>query len=58
MRSLMAIARNRDLEVIEGQVLRKTEKMLELTRSLNFRIESDAEDSSIKRGAAKLHSFS
>ena len=57
MRSLMAVARDRDLEIIEGQVLSDNKKMLELMRSLDFDIENDAEDSSIKHVVAKLHTF-
>ena len=57
MRRLMEVARDRDLEIIEGQVLSDNKKMLELMRSLNFSIESDAEDNSIKLVSAKLHTF-
>jgi acetyltransferase len=55
MQKLMEIARDRDLERMEGQVLANNFKMLDLMRSLNFQIGSDPEDSSIKQVEAQLH---
>jgi acetyltransferase len=55
MRNLMEIARDRELEVMEGQVLSDNKRMLELMKSLKFRIETDPEDSAIKRVVAQLH---
>ena len=56
MRNLMEVARDRDLEIMEGQVLRNNKKMLELMKSLDFKIETDPEDKAIKHVVAKLHS--
>jgi len=56
MRNLMEIARDRELETMEGQVLSDNKKMLELMASLNFRSEVDPEDSSIRHVVAQLHS--
>lgn len=56
MRRLMQIARDRDLERIEGQVLGNNVKMLQLMKSLNFQISNDPDDPSIKVAAAQLHS--
>jgi acetyltransferase len=55
MRNLMEIARDRELEVMEGQVLSDNKRMLELMKSLKFKIETDPEDSAIKRVVAQLH---
>ena len=55
MRNLMEVARDRELEVMEGQVLSDNKRMLELMKSLKFRIETDPEDSAIKRVVAQLH---
>ncbi|MCO4810804.1 MAG: bifunctional acetate--CoA ligase family protein/GNAT family N-acetyltransferase [Gammaproteobacteria bacterium] len=55
MRSLMEVARDRELEVMEGQVLSDNKRMLELMKSLKFKIDMDPEDSAIKRVVAKLH---
>ena len=57
MRNLMEIARDRNLERMEGQVLSSNTKMLELVRSLNFRIENDPDDSAVKQVEAQLHSL-
>jgi acetyltransferase len=57
MRNLMEVARDRDLEVMEGQVLKDNKKMLELMKSLDFKIETDPEDEAIKHVVAKLHSL-
>ena len=55
MRNLMDVARDRELEVMEGQVLSDNKRMLELMKSLKFKIETDPEDSAIKRVVAQLH---
>ena len=55
MRNLMEIARDRDLEIMEGQVLADNTRMLELMTLLNFEIEIDAEDPSIRHVVAQLH---
>ena len=55
MRSLMDVARDRELEVMEGQVLSDNKRMLELMRSLHFEISMDPEDPAIKRVVAQLH---
>ena len=55
MRNLMEVARDRELEVMEGQVLSNNKRMLELMRSLNFDIEIDPEDESIRHVVAQLH---
>ncbi len=57
MRNLMEIARDRNLERMEGQVLSSNTRMLELVTSLNFRIENDPDDSAIKQVEAQLHSL-
>ncbi len=55
MTSLMDVARDRELEVIEGQVLSANKKMLELMTTLHFKIEIDPDDPSIKHVEAQLH---
>jgi len=55
MQQLMEIARDRDLERIEGQVLANNFKMLDLMRSLSFQIRNDPEDTSVKHVVAQLH---
>jgi acetyltransferase len=55
MRNLMEVARDRDLDVMEGQVLSNNTRMLDLMKSLNFAISNDPEDERIKRVAARLH---
>ena len=55
MRNLMEVARDRELEVMEGQVLGENKKMLELMESLNFEIEIDPEDRSVRHVVAQLH---
>ncbi len=55
MQRLMEIARDRDLERMEGQVLANNHKMLQLMKSLNFQISNDPEDTSVKDVAAQLH---
>ena len=48
MQKLIEIARNRSLEVMEGQVLANNYRMLELMTSLNFKISNDPNDNGIK----------
>ena len=55
MRNLMEVARDRELEVMEGQVLSENKRMLELMASLNFAIEIDPEDPAIRHVVAQLH---
>ena len=55
MQKLIEIARNRGLEVMEGQVLANNFRMLELMLSLNFQINNDPEDSGIKLVVSRLH---
>jgi acetyltransferase len=55
MQKLMEIARDRGLERMEGQVLSNNPRMLNLVKSLNFRIENDPEDTALKRVTARLH---
>ena len=55
MRKLMDVARNRDLEIFEGQILAANSRMLELVESLGFEITNDDDDGSIKRATISLH---
>ncbi len=55
MRDLMDIARDRDLERMEGLVLSENAKMLDLVASLGFQISNDPEDSNVKVISAPLH---
>lgn len=55
MQKLMEIARDRGLERMDGQVLSSNARMLNLMKSLNFRIDRDPEDPAIKRVEARLH---
>ncbi len=48
MQKLIEIARNRSLEVMEGQVLANNYRMLELMMSLNFKVSNDPNDNGIK----------
>ncbi len=54
MQNLMEIARDRDLERMEGQVLANNFKMLELMKSLNFQIRNDPDDTGVKQVEALL----
>jgi len=54
MQKLAEIARDRGLERMEGQVLSSNSRMLNLMKSLNFAIERDPEDNSIKRVSKPL----
>ena len=58
MKDLMAVARTRDLETIEGQVLANNKRMLRLMGTLGFEISIDPSDSSVKRTVARLHQAS
>ncbi|MDH3787948.1 MAG: bifunctional acetate--CoA ligase family protein/GNAT family N-acetyltransferase [Xanthomonadales bacterium] len=55
MHRLMQVARDRDLELIEGQVLANNVKMLQLMKSLSFQISNDTDDPSVKLVVARLH---
>lgn len=57
MQNLMEIARDNDLERIEGSVLSNNFKMLDLMTSLNFRIDNDPDDPGIKQVEARLHAI-
>jgi acetyltransferase len=52
---LLDIARNRGLEVMEGQVLANNYRMLELMASLNFQISNDPTDPGIKQVVTRLN---
>ncbi len=54
MRDLMDVARDRNLEKMQGQVLSSNTKMLELVASLNFQIRNDPDDLAIKQVEANL----
>ncbi len=49
MRSLIAVARDRQLETMVGHVLSTNTRMLKLMRSLGFSVSLDPEDNSISR---------
>ena len=55
MRELMEVARDRELETIEGQVLANNRRMLGLMTSLGFQIERDTDDESVRHVVARLH---
>ena len=55
MKDLMSVARDRDLESIEGQVLANNKRMLKLMGTLGFAISGDPSDNAIKRVEARLH---
>ncbi len=55
MQKLLDIARNRGLEVMEGQVLANNYRMLELMASLNFQISNDPTDPGIKLVVTRLN---
>lgn len=56
MNKLIDIARNRGLEVMEGQVLANNYRMLELMMSLNFQVLNDPSDTGIKLVVTRLNS--
>ena len=49
MHHLMEVARNRGLEIMEGEVLSNNNKMLDLVKSLGFQIANDPDDPGIKQ---------
>ena len=55
MKDLMNVARARDLESIEGQVLANNKRMLKLMQTLGFEVGPDPTDNTIKRVVAPLH---
>jgi acetyltransferase len=55
MRNLIEIARDRGLEVMEGQVLSNNFRMLDLMTRLNFRISNDPNESGIKLVQLRLN---
>lgn len=55
MQKLIDIARNRGLEVMEGQVLANNYRMLELMTSLNFQVGNDPSDPGIKLVVTRLN---
>jgi len=55
MQKLIEIARNRSLEVMEGQILANNYRMLELMTSLNFQISNDQDDAGIKLAVTRLN---
>jgi len=55
MQKLIEIARNRGLEVMEGQVLANNYRMLELMMSLNFQVGNDPSDPGIKLVVTRLN---
>jgi acetyltransferase len=55
MRELMSVARDRELETMEGQVLSNNRRMLGLMTSLGFEAEIDPEDESLRHVVARLH---
>ena len=54
MHDLMEVARDRNIEKMQGQVLSVNTKMLELVTSLNFQIRNDPDDMAIKQVEAIL----
>ena len=54
MQKLIEIARNRGLEIMEGQILANNFRMLELMLSLNFQINNDSDDPGIKLAVTRL----
>jgi len=55
MQKLIEIARNRGLEVMEGQVLANNYRMIELMMSLNFQVSNDPSDPGIKLVVTRLN---
>lgn len=54
MEQLMEAARTKGLEVLEGDILSSNNEMLALSRSLNFIITDDAEDTTVKHAVKRL----
>ena len=57
MSNLMDVARDHNLETMQGQVLSENSKMLELVASLGFKARTDPEDMAIKQVEASLQSM-
>ena len=55
MRNLIEVARDRGLEVMEGQVLSNNFRMLDLMTRLNFKISNDPVENNIKLVRLDLH---
>ena len=55
MRNLIEVARDRGLELMEGQVLSNNFRMLDLMTRLNFRISNDPTEAGIKLVQLDLH---
>ena len=55
MRNLIEVARDRGLELMEGQVLSNNFRMLDLMTRLNFRISNDPAEAGIKLVQLNLH---
>lgn len=55
MNRLIEIARDRGLEVMEGQVLANNSKMLALMNALDFKIRNDPEDSGVVIASKRLN---
>ncbi|MCG8370681.1 MAG: bifunctional acetate--CoA ligase family protein/GNAT family N-acetyltransferase [Proteobacteria bacterium] len=55
MRDLMDVARDRDIDLMEGQVLSENKRMLKLMTALGFDIGVDPDDRMITRVARRLH---
>jgi len=54
MQDLLEVARDRNLEKMQGQVLSENSRMLELVTSLNFEVRNDPDDPAIKLVEARL----
>ena len=54
MNQLMTIARARDLDFMEGEVLSNNKSMLALAEKLGFRIETDANDPNLQHLSKRL----
>ncbi len=54
MKKLMEIARDRDLEIMQGEILANNFKMLDLMKSLGFQISNDPHDNHIKIAISRL----
>jgi acetyltransferase len=55
MRRLMNIARDRDLEIMEGQILSNNHRMLKLVTTLGFEVRNSPEEQGVKIAEARLH---
>jgi len=54
MQDLLEVARDRNLEKMQGQVLSENSRMLELVTSLNFEVRNDPDDPAVKLVEAQL----